>query len=522
MSALNSKPTSLTGEQPPLRSWQVRCIQQALKTLSPTTPHFLCQATPGAGKMRMAAVLADELMGRGDIDTVIYLGPTTAVVECAAETLSDVTGQPMDGRLGAAGATYTYHALHYRLDELKRLCEQARVLLSHHAAGRNDGMDGLIGANRWGLALLALERHVRYTLALSGTPWRTDGSCLPLLRYMTATPDAPGPDNSFTRVNDEQTEPAKYQLIPDFIYSLSEAIQESICRLPRLHLVDNRDIQLTAYHQLSGRTETHRYSSIPHLLCHPAMHYSNLLRHSAPMAHLLDLGCQQLFTLRQHDPDAAGLVVASDIAHAETLAEQLEDRGQSVCLVTSKSPGAHARLRAFREDTMPWIVAVGMVSEGVDIPRLRVCCYLSHVRTEQAFRQVLGRIIRREGAGDPECYLFALNEPTLRHFARRITDDLPEELAMVSLAGATSAGLADLASSTTSPAPPAPAHLTLSSSVPDTPSTDDPTAKGNDQAARLTLGALASPGDTIAPDVEFSQRFIARLIALQLPSPGQP
>ncbi|WP_019017923.1 DEAD/DEAH box helicase, partial [Modicisalibacter luteus] len=417
MSALNSKPTSLTGEQPPLRSWQVRCIRQALQTLSPASPHFLCQATPGAGKMRMAAVLADELMGRGDIDTVIYLGPTTSVVERAAETLSEVTGQSMNGRLGAAGATYTYHALHHRLDELKRLCEQARVLLiwdeSHHAAGRNDGMGGMNGANRWGLALLALERHVRYTLALSGTPWRTDGSCLPLLRYMTATPDAPGPDNSFTGVNDEQAEPAEYQLLPDFIYSLSEAIQESICRLPRLHLVDNSDIQLTAYHLHSGRTETHRYTSIPHLLRHPAMHYSNLLRHSAPMAHLLDLGCQQLLALRQYDPDAAGLVVASDIAHAETLAEQLEDRGQTVCLVTSKSPGAHARLRAFRKDTMPWIVAVGMVSEGVDIPRLRVCCYLSHVRTEQSFRQVLGRIIRREGTDDPECYLFALNEPTL-------------------------------------------------------------------------------------------------------------
>lgn len=521
MSPMTSTTSPAYGALPPLRPWQAACIRKALQSLAPESPHFLCQATPGAGKMLMAAVLANELMSRGEIDYVLYLGPTTAVVERATETIQQVTGLPMHGRLGAAGGAYTYHALSHRLDELKGLCQRAEVLLiwdeSHHAAGRGDGEPET--TNRWGLALLALERHVRYTLALSGTPWRTDGSCLPLLRYVESTPGEVRAHASPTNGDSPDDESAVAQaLVPDFVYSLTEAIRDQVCRLPRLQLIDNPAIQLTAYHPLSGRQETHHYHSIPHLLRHPAMQYSQLLRHSEPMAHLLDRSSQQLREVRQHDFDAAGLVVASDIAHAEEIAERLEDRGEIVCLVTSKSPDAHARLRAFREDTTPWLVSVGMVSEGVDIPRLRVCCYLSHIRTEQRFRQVLGRIIRREGADDAECYLFALNEPTLRHFSRRITDDLPEDLATVSLAGVVSAAQGDPAAR---PAPPKPDEGTPEASPQDAPTGDLPTPGTDTPATQLSLGALSTLGESAAPDVEFSRRFIARLIALQLPPPSQ-
>ena len=70
---------------------------------------------------------------------------------------------------------------------------------------------------------------------------------------------------------------------------------------------------------------------------------------------------------------------------------------------------------------------------AVSIPRLRVCCYLSRIRTEQHFRQVLGRIIRRMGLHDADCYLFVLNEQLLRPYAHRIADDLPDENAIVTV-----------------------------------------------------------------------------------------
>ncbi|WP_417788407.1 DEAD/DEAH box helicase [Stutzerimonas xanthomarina] len=137
-----------------------------------------------------------------------------------------------------------------------------------------------------------------------------------------------------------------------------------------------------------------------------------------------------------------GLVVSADIEHAEEITEWLMDQGKDVCLVTSKMPNAHAKLQAFRDSTQAWIVSVGMISKGVDIPRLRVCCYLSRIRTEQHFRQVLGRGICRLGLHDPDCFLFVLNESLLRRYVQRITDDLPDEKAIVTLVSPTSASAA--------------------------------------------------------------------------------
>ena len=509
MSPTPKNPPLMGNSLPPLRPWQAECLQQALQTLSDTRPHFLCQATPGAGKMLMAAVLADELISRGDIDYILYLGPTRSVVERATETLSQVTGQDMHGRLGATGAGFTYHALQHRLEELKRLCQQARVLLiwdeSHHAAGQDSVSSG---ANQWGLALLALERYVRYTLALSGTPWRTDGSCLPLLRYVEISPPDEKAADEKAADDSSPASPPK-QLQPDYVYTLKEAIRDSICRYPRLQLVDNRSIEMTRFHPRTGRRETRHYPSIPLLLKHPAIDYRALVRLDAPLQRILDKGCEQLNMLRHRDPAAAGLVVASDIEHAEEVAQRLEEQGASVCLVTSKAPDAHARLEAFRTATTQWIVSVGMVSEGVDIPRLQVCCYLSHIRTEQHFRQVLGRIIRRIGPQDGECYFYALNEPYLRRFARRLSDDLPEDLATVS--------------PPTVATDPHPGRSSESSTRQENGGTNtvdmseaSPTPAGPVQNSGLQV-TLGSDGlVSMEHDVAFSQAFFERLVALRL------
>jgi len=74
---------------------------------------------------------------------------------------------------------------------------------------------------------------------------------------------------------------------------------------------------------------------------------------------------------------------------------------------------------------------VGMISEGTDIPRLQVCCYLSRIRTELHYRQVLGRVLRRTGEPDDQAWLFMLAEPTLKCMAERIADDLPDDLAVL-------------------------------------------------------------------------------------------
>lgn len=491
-------------QHPPLREWQQRCVAQAVQQLSPTRRHFLCQATPGAGKMLMAAVLAGQLLQRGDVDFVLYLGPSREVVSRAAQTLSEVTGLAMDGQLGARGGCYTYQSLRSRLRGFQALGQQSRVLLiwdeSHHA-GRLPGTQQ--GANEWGQALLLLERVMTLTLALSGTPWRTDGSCLPLLRYLDV-PDRATPSDSGEAA-------LQQRLVPDFVYTLQQAVRDGVCRRPLIHLIDNQRIRLIMTPDKGKQPpREQRFSSIPRLLRESPVGYADLLRHDAPMAHVLKQGMATLAALRRVQPATGGLVVASDIEHAEDIAEWLAAQGEDVCLVTSQTPNAHAKLQAFRETDQAWVVSVGMISEGVDIPRLRVCCYLSRVRTEQHFRQVLGRIIRRMGRQDPECYLIVLNEPLLRRYANRIADDLPDEQAVVSVvaSGALEQGGVG-------------GHVPAPGAAPGGDAPVDDAATANHTAAVAFSGPpAASPAAEVKPswqhDMTFSRRFIAHLATLEL------
>ena len=114
----------------------------------------------------------------------------------------------------------------------------------------------------------------------------------------------------------------------------------------------------------------------------------------------------------------------------------LKDKGESFQVVTTRTPDAQQVINGFKNSDCRWIVAVGMISEGTDIPRLQVCCYLSRIRTELHYRQVLGRILRRMGEIDDQAWLFVLAEPTLKRFSQRIADDLPEDLAVVCALGA--------------------------------------------------------------------------------------
>ena len=85
-----------------LRDWQNSCINKALTHFS-VTPHFFCQATPGAGKTRMAAELANRLLEQDRIDLVMCFAPSCQVVEGFRSTFAEVLGRRLDGQIGAVG-----------------------------------------------------------------------------------------------------------------------------------------------------------------------------------------------------------------------------------------------------------------------------------------------------------------------------------------------------------------------------------------------------------------------------------
>jgi hypothetical protein len=106
--------------------------------------------------------------------------------------------------------------------------------------------------------------------------------------------------------------------------------------------------------------------------------------------------------------------------------------GEAPVVVTTRTTDANSVIEHFRTGKQRWIIAVGMISEGTDIPRLQVCCYLSRIRTELYFRQVLGRVLRYRNSEDYSSSLLMIAEPELVKFAKRVDNYLPDELGVLS------------------------------------------------------------------------------------------
>lgn len=95
-------------------------------------------------------------------------------------------------------------------------------------------------------------------------------------------------------------------------------------------------------------------------------------------------------------------------------------------VVTYRHDSPQEAIEAFRSGTTEWIVSVGMISEGTDIPRLQVCCHMSSVKTELYFRQVLGRILRVNNSAVQSTWLFTFAEESLTKYSERIKQDIPD------------------------------------------------------------------------------------------------
>jgi superfamily II DNA or RNA helicase len=142
------------------------------------------------------------------------------------------------------------------------------------------------------------------------------------------------------------------------------------------------------------------------------------------LPHVLRQAHDQLRSIRAQQPDAAGLVIATDQDHAKGIARLFRARlGVRAVVATSDDPEASAHISRFAAGTDPWIVAVRMVSEGVDIPRLRVGVFATTTTTELFFRQAVGRLVRwTRGVRGQKSFLFIPDEPRLRARAFSIAE----------------------------------------------------------------------------------------------------
>jgi superfamily II DNA or RNA helicase len=381
-----------------IRRWQRECIEQALKQYQAGSVHYLCLATPGAGKTRMASLLAQRLFDLNLIDLVVCFSPSTIVATDFREELQHQCGASMDGLIGAKGCSLTYQAMLNLPKSFWELFERKRIFVIfdeiHHCAGQT-----LEQANAWGQRIISnIQGKAAFTIALTGTPWRSDKVPIALANYCKQD-----------------------TIYCDYQYGLKEAIKDGVCRIPKITIIDNDSITVQ-----SG-TETSQFTSFGDALRLSNCTYLQILENEQLIEFLLKQGNAQLNKTRLSDASAGGLIVAATVEHAcKVHSILLNSTGENALIATYKQDEPHNVINNFRDSAQKWIIAVGMISEGTNIPRLRVCCHLTHVKTELHFRQVLGRILRAQPRDRSNSYFFMPAEPSLVDYAKRVEQDIPE------------------------------------------------------------------------------------------------
>ncbi|MGI2145043.1 DEAD/DEAH box helicase [Shewanella frigidimarina] len=383
-----------------LRKWQSECVNRALEHFDSNQRHFLCLATPGSGKTIMAAEVAAELFKQDLIDFVLCFSPSVNISQGIQKTFSHRLECRFDGVIGSVGCSYTYQGMLSFREDFWQLLKRNRVLVVfdeiHHCSGSN-----LEDSNAWGEEiLLNIQEQAQYTLALTGTPWRSDQAPIALSRYTD-------PDN---------------MIQCDYIYGLKEAVIDGVCRIPQIVLIDNDKISVT-----DEENKTKTYSCLDDLFKSSSISYQSVIKNHEAIRHTLMLATNKLKVIKQNTPYAAGLIVASSTKHAVYIFNMLKTEfSETAQIVTYKEDDPSFKINEFRNDSTNWIVSVGMISEGTDIPRLQVCCHLSRVKTELYFRQVLGRILRTNDSANQQAWLYTFAEPKLVEFANRIAEEIPD------------------------------------------------------------------------------------------------
>jgi superfamily II DNA or RNA helicase len=387
-----------------LRLWQAECINLALTQYQNGNSHFLALATPGAGKTLMASELADQLLKNNMVDVIICFSPSSIVSQDFKESLQLKTNERFDGLIGAKGRTLTYQSLQYLDVHFWQLFERYRVFVIfdeiHHCAGSN-----IDNANAWGeQIILNIQNKAQCTLALTGTPWRSDAAPIVLSSYQQ-------PNN---------------KIACDYVYGLSDAIADNVCRVPQIVAIDNSRITVV------DDAETKTFNCFKALLNDSGVSYQEIIENEAVIKYMISSAQKKLTSIRLKNSDAAGLIVAASVEHAHQISILMRTYfDEDSVVVTYRESEPTSIIQQFRNAHSKWIISVGMVSEGTNIPRLQICCHLTNIKTEMHFRQILGRILRATNCKNQEAIMYMPAEPKLLEYAYRVNQDVPLEADVV-------------------------------------------------------------------------------------------
>jgi superfamily II DNA or RNA helicase len=165
---------------------------------------------------------------------------------------------------------------------------------------------------------------------------------------------------------------------PDFVYGYGEAMSDGVCRPLAFRLLDaTLRWRVDAQETIAAFADEHDARRLRTAIDpSTALLLPQMLRDADALP----------TKARAVIGDAAGLVLCDDRAHARATAALLRTiAGEKPVVVVSDEPQAHSRIERFARggaDAPRWLVAVNMVSEGVDVPRLVLAAYATVKRTD--------------------------------------------------------------------------------------------------------------------------------------------
>ncbi|MEU1627345.1 DEAD/DEAH box helicase [Streptomyces sp. NPDC020096] len=377
-----------------LRAWQ----QAALDAYVQSQPRdFLAVATPGAGKTTFALTLASYLLHNHVVQQVTVVAPTEHLKKQWAEAAARI-GIKLDPDYSAGpvskeyhGVAVTYAGVGVRPMLHRNRCEQRKTLVIldeiHHAGD----------SKSWGEACFEAFDPAARRLALTGTPFRSDTNPIPFVAY------AEGQDGI-------------RRSVADYTYGYGSALADGVVRpVIFLSYSGNMRWRTKAGDEIAARLGDPMTKDAIGQAWRTALSPTGEW-----IPNVLRAADQRLTEVRKGIPDAGGLVIASDQDSARAYAKLIREiTGAKATVVLSDDTGASKRIDDFSDSDDRWMVAVRMVSEGVDVPRLAVGVYATTISTPLFFAQAVGRFVRSRRRGETAS-VFLPTIPMLLGFANEM------------------------------------------------------------------------------------------------------
>lgn len=384
-----------------LRKWQ----HQALRRLDRLTgKDAMVVATPGSGKTTLALADARRRLDEGSVERVVVVCPTDHLRRQWAGAAASF-GIDLDSSWSNAdgieasdfhGVVVTYQQVSYAPDLYRMNCQRRTLVVFDEVHHAGDSLD-------WGNKLKVAFEPAVFRLALSGTPFRSDNNPIPFVSYEQGRSRA------------------------DFEYSYGRALADNVCRPVYFPSYEGRIQWLSS----DGKEKDHS-------LLDPLARARAAERLRAALCprgdwlrEVITEANNKLSEFRaEGHANAAGLVIAIDQEHAKQIALLLHRiTGTAPMIAISEDPDASEKIRRFAANGARWIVAVRMISEGVDIPRLRVGVYATNVQSELFFRQAVGRFVRViHGLDEQSASVYIPADEALVGFARHIKEERDHQL----------------------------------------------------------------------------------------------